>query len=80
MYICLCNPFTDKDVQEHLGDTGKTTVKEVYAACSGGESMNCCSCACEMKAIVDTHNNALTINALSDQMQKIADTTKEPVS
>ena len=79
MYICLCNPFTDKDVSEHLSESGKTRVKEVYSACSGGESMNCGSCACTLQSMVDKHNNTITIDALSQEMQKCKNKAKETV-
>lgn len=78
MYICLCNPFTDKDVKRHLNDVGEhVQAKDVYRACSGGKSMNCGTCSCELKAIVKDHNNNITISELSDGMRKVTDTEKE---
>lgn len=78
MYICLCNPFTDKDVMRHLdGVNQKVKTKDVYKACSGGSSMNCGTCACELKSMVNDHNNNITINALTKDMRKVADTEKE---
>lgn len=70
MYICICNPFTDHDVTNHLKGLGekKTSVKKTYAACSGAEKMNCGSCACEIKKIVDMHNQNITVNELSKKM------------
>ena len=80
MYICMCNPFTDTDVRNHLDTTKKSArVKDVYAACSGGSSINCGTCIPELKTIVDTHNNTLTIGELSDQMQKATNKNKESV-
>jgi len=80
MYICICNPFTDKDVTNHLGTSNtKTSVKQVYAACSGGEKMNCGTCACDLKSMVDQHNNALTIGHINNQMEKITAKEKETV-
>ncbi len=73
MYLCLCNPFTDKDVAAHLSVSGKCSMKSVYSACSGGEKMNCGNCACELKSMVDTHNNALTISEISVQMDQAAE-------
>ena len=59
MYICLCHPFSDKKVQSHLNETnGKTRVSEVYGACSGGNSPDCCSCLQTLKDIVKTHNKS----------------------
>jgi len=72
MYVCICNPFTDKDVQKHLDtDTPhqRTKIKDVYKSCSGGEEMNCGTCACTLKKMVDTHNNAITISELSNQIK-----------
>ncbi|GJL85176.1 MAG: hypothetical protein DHS20C02_09510 [Micavibrio sp.] len=59
MYICLCHPFSDKKVQEHLeNQDGTARVADVYEACSGGEKPNCCSCMETLKDIVKTHNSA----------------------
>lgn len=72
MYVCICNPFTDKDVTKHLESHGqKTTVSRVYSACTEGEKMNCGNCACDLKTMVAHHNNALTIETLSDKMEKV---------
>lgn len=80
MYICICNPFTDTDVRNHLDTTKKSErVKDVYAACSGGAEINCGTCIGELKMIVDIHNNTLTIGELSDQMQKATKKNKETV-
>ncbi len=80
MYVCICNPFTDKAVNAQLEQiSGKAKVSDVYAACSGGEKMNCGTCACELKKMVDTHNNTLTIEAINDQMTKVTEQEKEPV-
>tara|TARA_R110001592_G_scaffold20926_9_gene84627 strand:+ start:12687 stop:12929 length:243 start_codon:yes stop_codon:yes gene_type:complete len=80
MYVCICNPFTDQDVDQHLqSQCCKTTVNATYTACTDGESMNCCSCAPLLKKMVDTHNNALTIEAMTDQMEHARQQTKETV-
>lgn len=80
MYICICNPFTDKDVKNHLNAHGdKTTPGKVYSACSGGEKINCGNCTCTLKSMVDTHNNALTIQELNGEMKKSALPEKETV-
>jgi len=66
MYICLCNPFTDKDVHSFLKDcNGKASVSEVYKCCSGGENPNCCACIQNLKDIVRTHNTNVTVQAMS---------------
>lgn len=57
MYICMCNPFSDKAVREHLAaKDGKARVSEVYGACSDGEKPNCCRCLQTLKEIVTAHN------------------------
>lgn len=61
MYICLCHPFSDKKVNEHLSNTpGKTKVSTVYGACSDGNKPECCSCLQSLKDIVKTHNKKHT--------------------
>lgn len=80
MYICICNPFTDKDVTKHLSlHNKKTTPAQVYKACTGGEKVNCGNCTCMLKDMVDHHNNALTIQELQGEMQKSALPEKETV-
>ena len=57
MYVCLCNPFSDKKVREHLnGSEGKARVSDVYTACTDGEKPQCCSCMQTLKDIVHSHN------------------------
>ncbi len=69
MYICLCNPFTDKDVQRYLGCCkGKAGVAETYKACSGGESPNCCTCMETLRGMVRDHNNAVAVKTLGDNL------------
>lgn len=61
MYICLCHPFSDKKVNEHLSNTnGKTKVSTVYGACSDGNKPECCSCLQSLKDIVKSHNKKHT--------------------
>lgn len=80
MYICICNAITDSMVEDQLKTvTGKTTHDQIYKACSGGETYNCGRCKPEMKKIVDTHNNKITVSNLSDEMQKAAGKNKETV-
>lgn len=77
MYICMCNPFTDKDVKKHFEESGKkTTMVETYSACSGGEKMNCGSCTSSLKSMVDHHNNEITIRTLEKALPQ---TEKETV-
>lgn len=57
MIVCLCNPFSDKKVREHLDAGGtRASVGEVYSACSDGEKPQCCSCLKTLKEIVRSHN------------------------
>lgn len=58
MYICLCNPFSDKKVTKFLqGKTGeKAKVSEVYGSCAGGAKPECCSCMQTLKNMVKDHN------------------------
>jgi bacterioferritin-associated ferredoxin len=61
MMICLCHPFSDKKVKEHLDRKGAScSVSEVYGACSGGEKPNCCSCLETLKDMVKAHNSTVT--------------------
>lgn len=78
MYICICNPFTDKDVKDHLQScAGKTSVSSVYKACSGGEKMNCGNCACDLKDMVVQHNNVRTIENISDKIDLLIPADKK---
>lgn len=73
MYICLCNPFSDHDVREHLETLDEPArVGDVYKSCSGGAGFHCGSCACALKKMVDAHNNTLTVQRLSDDIARVA--------
>lgn len=62
MFVCLCNPFNDKKVKEHLGNQdGKARVADVYSACSGGEKPNCCQCLETLKDMVRSHNETAAV-------------------
>ncbi len=53
MYVCLCNPFTDKDVQNALSDASvKKSPAQIYKACSGGEQPCCGTCLCMIREMV----------------------------
>ena len=57
MYVCLCNPFTDKDVDTALNDENiKNKASSVYKACSGGQQPCCGTCICEIRDRIDAHN------------------------
>ena len=61
MYVCLCNPFTDRDVKAVLDDKSVTrkTAATVYKACTGGAKPCCGSCVCVLKEMVANHESAL---------------------
>ena len=76
MYICLCNPFTDKEVRSYLGCCqGRASVGQVYRACSGGESPNCCSCMETLREMVRDHNTTQTVREMTAGLPK--DTARE---
>lgn len=61
MMVCLCHPFSDKQVKKHLDSGGCGKVSSVYTACSEGQKPNCCSCIQTLKDIVSTHKTTLPI-------------------
>ena len=57
MYVCMCNPFTDKDLENALNDENvRKKTSSVYQACSGGEKPCCGTCICEVRDRVNEHN------------------------
>lgn len=56
MMVCLCHPFSDKKVKDHLENGGCSKMSSVYSTCSGGEKPNCCTCLETLKDMVKTHN------------------------
>ena len=60
MMICICNPFSDKKVREHLNSGGCCKVSSVYTACSDGQKPQCCTCLETLKDMVKAHNNTVT--------------------
>lgn len=57
MYLCTCNPFTDKNLDEHLSaQKGSVKVADAYKACTGGESPKCSACIPEITKMVQDHN------------------------
>jgi bacterioferritin-associated ferredoxin len=61
MMICLCNPFSDKKVREHLDKGGCCKVSSVYSACSGGEKPQCCTCLATLKDMVKAHTGSTAV-------------------
>jgi bacterioferritin-associated ferredoxin len=69
MYICVCNPFSDRDVKKYLsGIQGKVTVGQVYRGCSGADAPSCCSCLHDLRDMVRDHNADATVRAIGDTM------------
>lgn len=66
MMVCLCHPFSDKKVRQHLSEKGccKSSVAEVYGACSDGQKPQCCTCLETLKDMVKTHNRMITETVL----------------
>ncbi|MGQ0528120.1 MAG: (2Fe-2S)-binding protein [Alphaproteobacteria bacterium] len=60
MMVCLCHPFSDKKVKEHLDcKSDSSRVAEVYSSCSGGNKPQCCSCLETVKDMVKAHNRKI---------------------
>jgi bacterioferritin-associated ferredoxin len=61
MMVCLCHPFSDKKVREHLSakDGKKCGMSEVYSTCSGGNKPQCCTCLETLKDMVKSHNKGV---------------------
>jgi bacterioferritin-associated ferredoxin len=60
MMVCLCHPFSDKKVRQHLScKSGSTSVSETYGACSGGNKPQCCTCLETVKDMVKAHNRTI---------------------
>lgn len=53
MYVCMCNPFTDKDLNRVLNDSSiPKTPAQVYKAASNGETPQCGTCLCMIREMV----------------------------
>lgn len=64
MYICSCNPFTDKDLDKALkDDTVLKKASHVYKACSGGVQPCCGTCVCEIRDRINAHNDEALLMA-----------------
>jgi bacterioferritin-associated ferredoxin len=68
MYVCLCNPFTDKDVKTALENPEvRNTPAQVYKACAG-KGPNCGSCLCMVKDMIVDHQSALGVQKIIEDM------------
>ena len=57
MYVCLCNPFTEKDLETALEDDQvQNKASHLYKACTGGEKPCCGTCVCEIRDRIDAYN------------------------
>ena len=73
MYICHCNPFSDRDVKELLKDKeDRASVSKVYRHCSGGNSPQCCTCLPTLKAMVRDHNGRVAVGEISKNLPQPA--------
>lgn len=72
MYVCMCNPFTDKDVKCALADPEvRNTPAQIYKACSG-TGPNCGSCMCMIKDMIVDHQSAEGVRKIKEDMPEIA--------
>lgn len=81
MYVCICNSVTDKDVSNHLDTLDvKTSAREAYMACTGGENHVCGKCKPTVKEMVTDHNNKINVQELADGAKQTVSTDhNEPV-
>lgn len=65
MYVCTCNPFSDKAVKACFDTAAKkgarVTVSEVYKACTDGKTINesCHACAPMLADMTKDHNRKI---------------------
>lgn len=80
MYVCLCYGVTNHNISEHLdGLKAKATMKGVHKACSGAPDQKCGKCGPIIKDMVDHHNNAITIDEISNTMKKLTEKKSETI-
>lgn len=79
MYVCNCNPFSDKAVKQYLSECGdqKARCGDVYRTCSGGASPKCGRCGPTLKEMVREHNNAVTVNQMKENFPATTDVAEE---
>lgn len=69
MYMCLCNPFSDKDVRKALDNPDiKNTPAQIYKRCSGGQSPGCGTCLCAIKDMIVDHQATLGLQKLKNDL------------
>ena len=73
MYVCLCNPFSDRDVKTALENPDiRNTPAQIYKSCSGGKSPNCGSCMCMVKDMIVDHHSTLGVQKIIEDLPEIA--------
>ncbi|PZO84675.1 MAG: hypothetical protein DI626_08075 [Micavibrio aeruginosavorus] len=73
MWICHCNPFTDKDVKKALETPDvPNTLACVYKACSGGKNPNCGSCLCAVRDMIVDHQSAIGVQKIKEDLPELA--------
>lgn len=73
MYVCLCNPFSDKDVTRALENPCvRNTPAQIYKACSGGVKPCCGSCVCAIKDMIVDHHAALGVQRIKEDLPAAA--------
>jgi bacterioferritin-associated ferredoxin len=71
MYICLCNPFSDKDVRKYLDEhDDEVAISEVYRCCSGGETPSCGTCVPTLREMVLDHNSRVAVKKIGQNLKK----------
>lgn len=69
MYVCMCNPFTDKDVKKALENPAvRNTPAQIYKTCSGGKGPNCGSCMCFVKDMIVDYHSALGVQKIIEDL------------
>lgn len=73
MYVCLCNPFSDKDVKAALENPAvRNTPAQIYKACAG-KGPNCGSCLCFVKDMIVDHQSASGVQKIVESMPELAE-------
>jgi len=65
MYVCTCNPFSDKTVKtafdQAAAKSERVTLSQIYRQCSSGQEINgnCHACAPMLADMVRDHNRKI---------------------
>lgn len=74
MYMCLCNPFTDKDVRKALESPDvRNTTAQVYKACSGGNRPECATCIHALQCMIVDHQSTLGVQKLKEDLPELTE-------